>query len=488
MAVMEPVIATPDECFRFYIGGEWCDALEGGRLGIVNPTDESIIREVPYGSRADARRALEAAQAAFDGWRNATAYERGALLKKAADLTRERCDEIGTLMVLEEGKTLAGARAEVLGAADTLEWFAEEGKRAYGRIVPPSVATKRLWVLKHPVGVAAAVTPWNFPITLQARKVGAALAAGCTSVSRPSSQTPLCTMAWFTCFADAGFPAGVVNLVTGPPDEIVGEFFDNPICRKISFTGSTEVGKELVRRSADQLMKVSLELGGHAPVLIFPDVDPEQAAKVCAVGKFRNMGQVCISPTRFYIHHDLRAEFTEACVETVRAMKLGNPLDPENEAGPLFERRNVEKTEMFVNDAVAKGARVLVGGKRPEQFTRGFWYEPTVLDNIDRTMRLTCEEIFGPVMPLMDFSTIDDALRAANDTNYGLAAFVLTRDLNTAIRCAEGLEYGIIGINDTVPATPQAPFGGMKESGLGRECAMEGIEEYLETKMISLSL
>jgi len=486
MDVVTPVINTPDSCFRLYIDGQWCEAAEGGSLGIINPTDESIIRTVPYGSRVDANRAVNAAAKAFETWRQMTAYERGALLLRAAELSRQRCDEIATLMTLEEGKTIAGAKAEVLHAAATLEWFAEEGKRVYGRIVPPSVSSKRLWVLHMPVGVCAAITPWNFPITLQSRKLGAALAAGCTTVSRPSSQTPLCTMAWFRCFEDAGFPPGVVNLVTGPPEEIVGEFFDHPACRKISFTGSTEVGKELIRRSADQVMKISLELGGHAPVLIFPDVDPVAAAQSCAVGKFRNMGQVCVSPPRFYIHEDIRAEFTAAAVETVRNMKLGNPLLPENEAGPLFEARNVEKTEQFVADAVSKGAEVLIGGKRPAGFDRGFWYEPTVLDHISGTMRLTCEEIFGPVMPLLDFSDVDEAIAKANATTFGLAAYVLTNDLNTAIRCAEGLEYGIIGLNDPVPATPQAPFGGMKESGLGRECASEGIQEYLETKMVSL--
>ncbi|NUQ02039.1 MAG: NAD-dependent succinate-semialdehyde dehydrogenase, partial [Armatimonadetes bacterium] len=409
-------------------------------------------------------------------------------LKRAADLTRERCDQIALLMTLEEGKTIAGARAEVLQAAATLEWFAEEGKRVYGRIIPASVASKRLWVIHHPVGVCAAVTPWNFPIALQSRKVAAALAAGCTTISRPSSQTSLCTMAWFGCLADAGLPAGTVNLVNGPPEEVVGEFMRSPVVRKIGFTGSTAVGKELVRQSAAQLKRVELELGGHAPVLVFPDVAVEQAAHECVTGKFRNMGQVCISPTRFYIHEDIRREFTEATVEAVRAMKMGNPLDPENEAGPLFERRNVEKTELLVNDAVTRGARVLAGGKRPAGFDRGFWYEPTVLDDVSRDMRLSGEEIFGPVMPLLRFSQVDEALAAANDTSYGLAAFVMTHDLSTAIRCAEGLEYGIIGINDTVPATPQAPFGGMKESGVGRELGMEGIEEYLETKMVSIGL
>lgn len=486
MSVATPPINIPDDRYRLYIDGQWTDAASGGTLGIINPTDESILREVPYGDRVDAHRAVEAAARAFATWRHTTARERAGFLERAAALTRERCEDIATLMTLEEGKTLVSARAEVQQAADTLDWFAAEGPRVDGRIIPPPAAGKRLGVLHQPVGVCAAITPWNFPIALQSRKLGAALAAGCTTISRPSSQTPLCTMAWFTCFDDAGFPPGVVNLVTGPPDEVVGEFFDHPACRKISFTGSTEVGKELIRRSADQVMRVSLELGGHAPVLIFPDVDPVAAAQACAIGKFRNMGQVCIAPTRFYIHEAVRQEFTAAAIETVAGLTLGNPLLPEVEAGPLFEARNVEKTERFVADAVAKGAEVLHGGRRPAGFDRGFWYEPTVLDRIDGTMRLTCEEVFGPVMPLLDFADVDEAIARANATPFGLAAYVLTNDLNTAIRCAEGLDYGIIGLNDPVPTTVQAPFGGMKESGLGRELGKEGIMEYLDTKMVSL--
>ncbi|MCC7493414.1 MAG: NAD-dependent succinate-semialdehyde dehydrogenase [Fimbriimonadaceae bacterium] len=488
MLVAGHALATPAERFGLYVGGQWCQAADGRRIEVINPANEEVLASVPYGGQAEARRALEAAAAAGPGWRELTAYDRGALLRRAGELTRERCDEIALLMSLEEGKTLAGARAEVLQAAATLDWFAEEGKRVYGRIVPPSVGSKRLWVLHQPIGVVAAVTPWNFPIALQSRKLGAALAAGCTTVSRPASGTPLCTMAWFSCLHEAGFPPGVINLVAGPPDTVVGEFIDHPVCRKISFTGSTAVGKELLQRCAPQLKKLELELGGHAPVLVFPDVDVAAAAKECVVGKFRNMGQVCISPTRFYVHRSIREEFTAAVVAAVQQLKLGDPLTPGCEAGPLFERRNVESVERFVADAVAKGARVLAGGRRPPGFDRGYWYEPTVLDQIDRTMRLTCEEVFGPILPLLTFDTVDEVLAAANDTTYGLAAYVLTRDLSTAIRCAEGLEYGIIGLNDPVPATPQMPFGGMKESGLGREMGAEGIYEYLETKMVSVGL
>jgi succinate-semialdehyde dehydrogenase / glutarate-semialdehyde dehydrogenase len=297
-------------------------------------------------------------------------------------------------------------------------------------------------------------------------------------------------MELFQCLQDAGCPPGVVNLITGSPQELTDEFMENRAVRKISFTGSTEVGKELMRRAADQVKRISLELGGHAPVIVFPDVDVEQAAKVTTIGKFRNMGQVCISPTRIYVHDDIRKEFTEAAVEFSRGLRVGDGLDPNVDVGPLFEERNVKQTMSFIQDATAHGAKVLAGGRKPEgdQYRRGYYFEPTVLTDITRDMRLTCEETFGPIMPLMQFDTVEQALQAANDTNYGLAAYVMTNDLKTAIRMAEGLEYGIIGINDTVPATHQAPFGGMKESGLGRESGHEGMEAYLETKYISIGL
>jgi succinate-semialdehyde dehydrogenase / glutarate-semialdehyde dehydrogenase len=338
------------------------------------------------------------------------------------------------------------------------------------------------------VGPVATIAPWNFPVLLQARKIAPALAAGCTVVARPASQTPLSTMLMFQCLEDAGVPAGVANLVLSPPNEFTPEIMENPIIRKISFTGSTEVGKELARQAAGQMKRISMELGGHAPVVIFPDVDPEQAAKVTAVGKFRNNGQVCISPTRIYVHEEIRKLFTEAAVEHSRALKIGPGWEEGTDVGPLFEKRSLENTVGFIEDARSKGARVLTGGRRPEGFERGYWWEPTVLTDISPEMRLTCEETFGPIMPIMDFNDLEAVIRQANHPTYGLAAYVMTNDLRTAIRMAEGLEYGIIGINDTVPATAQAPFGGMKESGLGREGGHEGLEAYLETKYVSIGL
>jgi succinate-semialdehyde dehydrogenase/glutarate-semialdehyde dehydrogenase len=476
------------EKMKMYISGEWCDAASGRTLGIINPADESIIIDVPYGGAADCRRAIDAASLAFPKWSALTPYERGAVIRRIGALILERQEEMARTLTLEQGKTLAESRAEMVNSAANFDWMAEEAKRAYGEIIPPTVGHKRHWTLKHPVGVCATIAPWNFPVLLQARKIAPALAAGCTVVARPASQTPLSTMLLFQCFEDAGLPAGVANLVTGPPDELTDEFMSNPAVRKLSFTGSTEVGKELMRRAADQMKRLSLELGGHAPLIVFPDVKPEQAAKVTAIGKFRNNGQVCISPNRIYVHEQVHREFTEAAVEFSRNLRLGSGLDPQTDVGPLFEKRALDKTLGFLEDARSKGAQVLTGGKRPAGFERGYWFEPTVITDIRPEMRITSEETFGPIMPVMRFDSVEEALRVANDTTYGLAAYVMTNDLRTAIRMAEGLEYGIIGINDTVPATAQCPFGGMKESGIGREGSHEGLEAYLETKYISLAL
>ncbi|MFN3651873.1 MAG: NAD-dependent succinate-semialdehyde dehydrogenase [Armatimonadota bacterium] len=473
---------------QMYINGRWTAARSGKTLGIINPATEEVILDVPYGGREDVREAVEAAGAAFETWSKTTAYERAAILKRVAELIRERTEPMAQQLTREQGKTLPESRAEMAQSAANFEWMAEECKRAYGQIIPQNLPNKRHWTLKHPVGPVASIAPWNFPVLLQARKIAPALAAGCTIVARPASQTPLATMLLFQCLEDAGVPAGVANLVLAAPGDFTPEIMENRIIRKISFTGSTEVGKQLARQAADQMKRISLELGGHAPVVIFPDVSPEQAAKVTAIGKFRNNGQVCISPTRIYVHQAIRKEFTEAAVEHTRNLKLGYGWEEGTDIGPLFEQRSLENTIGFIEDAKAHGARVLTGGKRPERFQKGYWWEPTVLTDINPDMRLTCEETFGPIMPIMDFDNLDEVIRQANHPTYGLAAYVMTNDLGTAIRMAEGLEYGIIGVNDTVPATAQAPFGGMKESGVGREGSREGLEAYLETKYVSIGL
>ncbi len=473
---------------RMYIDGQWCDAADGRTLAVTNPATEETVQDIAFGGRKDAHRAIAAAHKAMQSWMKLTAYDRAKVLKKTADLMRERADAIARTLTLEQGKPLAEAKGEILHSADTFEWFAEEGKRTYGQIIPNSVAGKRHMTIKHPVGVVGAISPWNFPVTLQARKIAPALAAGCTIVCKPASQTPLCLVQVFECMVDAGLPAGVANLVMGPAQDIADEFLENPLVRKISFTGSTEVGKQLMRGAADQVKRVSLELGGHAPLIVFPDADPEMVAKAAVIGKFRNNGQVCIAPSRFYIHKDVQKKFTEVAVETAKALKLGNGLDAGIEVGPMFEKKALEQTQQLVDDAKHKGAKLLTGGSKSTRFERGYFFEPTVLSGLAADSRMLIEEPFAPVMPLLDFSKLDEVIAAANNTRYGLAAYVFTNDLTIAWKMAEGLEAGIIGVNDPVPATPQCPFGGMKESGLGRELAHEGLDAYLETKYVSIKL
>jgi len=484
---MAAAVAT-SQTSQMYIDGAWCDSASRKTLAVINPADESIVAEVAYGGIEEAERAISAAARAFPEWRAASVYDRARVLKKTAELMRERADRIARTLTLEQGKPLAEARTEVLHAADTFEWFAEEGKRAYGRIIPPANVAKRHYAIKHPVGVVATITPWNFPAALPSRKIAPALAAGCTVVSRPADQTPLTLVEMFSCLADAGVPRGVANLVIGPSRSIADVFFQNPAVRKISFTGSTEVGKELIRRSADQVKRISLELGGHAPLIVFPDADVEQVAQAAVIGKFRNNGQVCIAPSRFYLHEKIAQNFTDAAVELTRKLKVGNGLEPGVQVGPMFEARALEKTAELVEDARSKGGSILTSGARSTRFDKGFWFEPTVLRQVNGSMKIMTEEPFAPVMPLVDFSKLDEVIAAANNTPYGLAAYVFTNDLTVATRMAEGLEAGIIGINDPVPATPQCPFGGMKESGMGRELGIEGLDAYFETKYVSLGL
>ena len=473
---------------RMYIDGKWCAADNGRTLGVINPATEEVIEEIAYGGRAEVRRAIEAAHRAMPGWMKQSSWDRAKVLKKTAELMRERADSMARTLTMEQGKPVAEAKAEILHSADTFEWFGEEGKRAYGDVIPHSAPGKRYITLKHPVGVVGAISPWNFPITLQSRKIAPALAVGCTVVSKPASQTPLSLIQLFECMIEAGAPAGVVNLVMGPAQEIAEELLENPLCRKISFTGSTEVGKQLMRGAAEQVKRISLELGGHAPFIVFPDADPEVVAKAAVVGKFRNNGQVCIAPSRFYVHKDVEKKFTEAAVEFARNLKLGNGLDAGVEVGPMFEKKALEQTINLVEDAKKNGAKILTGGSRSKRFERGYFFEPTVLTGLSPKTKMLTEEPFAPVMPLLDFSRLDEVIQAANNTRYGLAAYVFTNDLTVAWRMGEGLEAGIIGINDPVPATPQSPFGGMKESGLGRELGHEGLEAYLETKAVSFKL
>ena len=473
---------------QLYINGEWVDGENADTLGVINPATEEILADVAYGTAADARHALEAAHRAMPVWQGMTVYERAVKLKAIAEAIRENLDYIAVAMTMEQGKPLVESRGETMVSAATFEWFAEEAKRAYGRTIPASFTHKRLFTVRHPVGVCAAVSPWNFPILLQARKIAPALAVGCTTVSRPSSQTPLCLLRLFELMESVDLPPGVINLVMGPPAELMEEFMSNRICRKISFTGSTEVGKQLLQRSSEQVKRLSLELGGHAPVLVFPDVDIEAAAQASVIGKFRNNGQVCICPTRFYAEKSIESDFLDACVEATKKIKMGNGLEEGVDVGPMFEARALDKTEEIIQDAVGKGANLVLGGSRSSRFDKGYFFEPTVMTGMSDQMRIMTEEPFAPVLPVLSFENIDEAIAKANDTNYGLAAYVMTNDLTAAMKCAEGLEFGTIGINDTVPATPQGPFGGLKESGIGRENAIEGLDVYLETKFVSIAL
>ena len=480
---------------QLFIDGAWVDSATGKKLAVINPATEESIAEVSFGNRADCARAVAAAVAAMPAWMKLTAYDRAKVLKKTADLMRERADNLARTMTMEQGKPVGEAKLEVLHSADTFEWFAEEGKRSYGQVIPPAKPEKRHMTIKHPVGVVGAISPWNFPMTLSVRKIAPALAAGCTIVCKPASQTPLSLIGVFECLFDAGkavfengLPKGIANLVMGSASEISDEFMQNEAVRKISFTGSTAVGKQLMRQAADQVKRLSLELGGHAPFIVFPDADPEVVAKAAVLGKFRNNGQVCISPSRFFVHKDVEKKFTEVAVAEAQKLKMGNGLEEGVVVGPMFEKKAMENTQALIDDAKGKGAQVLTGGGRSSKFPKGYFFEPTVLKGLSPNAKILTEEPFAPVMPVLDFSKLDDVIAQANNTKYGLAAYVFTNDLSIAWRMAEGLEAGIIGLNDPVPATPQCPFGGMKESGLGRELAHEGLEAYLETKYVSMVL
>ncbi len=474
--------------FQQYIGGQWLNANNGKTWDVIDPATETPIASVPFGDATDARAALEAAKAAQPGWAARTAYERAAILIKAANILRERCDEYAPIMTRECGKPLSESRGEWLSSANLLEWFAEEGKRAYGRTIPARAKDKRLVVLHQPIGVVATITAWNFPAWLLARAWGAALAAGCTVVGRPSELTPMSAMVLTNVLVEAGLPPGVLNLVNGDPASMGDEFLHNPICRKISFTGSTRVGKLLMRGAAENITRLSLELGGSAPVLIFPDVDLDWAAQQAVIQKYRNNGQVCVSPQRFYVHSDIQEQFIDKVQTLVSALKVGHGLDAGTNIGPLVTAAQREKVETLTHDAISKGAAVVIGGTRPADRPKGYFFQPTVLTGIAPDMRIAREEIFGPVMPIVPFHSTDEALALANDTEYGLAAYVVTRDLNTAIRMYEGLEFGIIGVNDFAPTATEGPFGGMKTSGIEREQGSEGLMKYLETKLVSIGL
>lgn len=472
--------------YQQYIDGAWAPAIGGGTWDVVNPATEEAIRTVPYGSGDDCRAAIDAAARAFPAWSRLTPYDRGAILQKAAARIRELADTLAHTTVLESGKPVLQARGEWLVAADLFDWFAEEGKRAYGRTIPSRAVAKRMTVLRQPMGVIGVITAWNFPAYNPARAWAAALAAGCTVVGRPSEYTPLTAMALAGILAEAGLPPGVLNLINGDPAAMGQEMLNHPAVRKISFTGSVRVGKILMDGASRTVTRLSLELGGNAPVIVMPDVDLERVSSGGVTSKFRNNGQVCVAPQRFLVHRRIAEAFADQAADRARTLKVGSGLDTDVQVGPLINARQRDHVAALVGDASARGVEIRTGGQRPATLQRGYFYEPTVLAGVTAGMPVFEEEIFGPVMPITPFDEIEEALALANRTPYGLAAYVWTNDLRAAVKLSEGLEFGIVGVNEWAPHATEAPFGGWKQSGLGHESGAEGLSEYLETKLVAI--
>jgi len=474
-----------------YIDGEWVAAQSGKMFDVFNPANGEVIGQAPDGGREDAALAIQAAGEAFQTWSDTTAYQRSGYLYAAYRIMMDRKEDLARLMTREQGKPLKAARNEVQYGADFLLWFAEEAKRVYGETIPAPRPDQRFIVRHEPVGVVGAVTPWNYPISMITRKVAPAIAAGCTIVLKPAEATPLCAMAIYRVFHDAGIPAGVVNLVTAlDPIPIGDEFVRNPGVHKLTFTGSTAVGKLLARGAAAQMKRVSLELGGHAPFIVFADANPKQAATGAMLVKFLNTGQACISPNRIFVHRDHVDAFLEEATTRIGRMQAGNGMEEGVSIGPLVGAAALEKVQRQVDDALAQGATLVCGGNRLTEggLDKGYFFGPTLLSGITPAMQIYREETFGPVAPVIPFETEEEVLEMANDTHYGLAAYIYTRDIARGLRVFEKLRFGIVGINDINPTAAAAPFGGMKESGLGREGGREGIAEYLETKLGGFSI
>ena len=469
---------------RCLIDGQWVEADSRARIKVDNPADGTLVGTVPECGAAETRRAIAAAGAALPGWRAMLAKERSAILRKWFDLVVANADDLGQLLTAEQGKPLAEAKGEVLYGASFIEWFAEEAKRIYGDVIPSQAADKRIVVIKQPIGVVAAITPWNFPNAMITRKAGPALAAGCTMVLKPASQTPFSALALAELAVRAGMPRGVFNVVTGNARAIGGEFTSNATVRKITFTGSTEIGRVLMRQSADQIKKLGLELGGNAPFIVFDDADLDAAAAGAIVSKYRNNGQTCVCANRIYVQDSVYDAFAAKLAEKVRALKVGKGTDPGVVLGPLIDDAAVTKVEEHVADAVAKGAKVALGGKR--HALGGRFFEPTILTGVTKEMKVSHEETFGPVAPLFRFKDEADVIAQANDTEFGLASYFYARDMGRVWRVAEALEAGIVGVNTGLISTEVAPFGGVKQSGLGREGSKYGIDDFVEIKYLSL--
>ncbi len=467
-----------------YVDGAWIGAETGARFAVHNPADGAWLADVPSCGAAETERAIAAADRAFAGWSRSTAKERGAVMRRWFDLLMVHADDLATLMTLEQGKPLAEARGEVTYGAAFVEWYAEEAKRVYGDTLPSPFPSRRLFALKQPIGVCGMITPWNFPMAMITRKCAPALAVGCTVVIKPAGLTPLTALATAELAARAGFPPGVLNMLTGSSQAIGGALTASKTVRKLSFTGSTPVGKILLKQCADTVKKVSMELGGHAPFIVFDDAELEAAADGAVASKFRNAGQTCVCMNRLYVQAGIHDRFAGAFAERVAAIKVGNGLEPGVQQGPLIEPAAVDKVEEHIEDALAKGARLVTGGKR--HGAGALFFEPTVLAGCTPAMLVAHEETFGPVAPIFRFETEEEAIRLANDSDVGLAGYFYARDLGRVMRVAEALEVGVVGVNDGVISTEVAPFGGFKESGLGREGSRYGLDDFLEIKYVSL--
>ena len=470
----------------FFIDGAFLSGEGRDSEPVLNPATGQALAQLPHATTADLDRALALAAAAFPVWRSTSAYDRGRILKRAADLIRERKPAIARIMTLEQGKPLAESDGEIAHAADVLEWYGEEGRRAYGRIVPSRVPGLTHTVMPEPVGVCLGFTPWNFPALTPARKIGGALAAGCPVILKAAEETPGTAVEIARAFADAGLPPGVLALVFGKPAEVSSHLIASPISRKISFTGSTPVGQHLMRLAIDGMKRTTMELGGHAPVLVFDDVDPAATGRLAAAGKYRNAGQVCISPTRFYVQESAYGAFVEGFVEAARGVKVGDGLEPGVTMGPLANPRRVEAMERMVADARDRGGKIRVGGAR--RGNKGFFFDPTVITDLPDDALLMTEEPFGPIAPIVPFRTLDEVLSRANSLPFGLAAYAFTSSARTAAAVAEGLEAGMVGINSFAVSTPETPFGGVKDSGHGSEGGLEGLQAYFNTKLVSASI
>ncbi|WP_188455176.1 NAD-dependent succinate-semialdehyde dehydrogenase [Virgibacillus oceani] len=471
-----------------FIDGKWQTAESDQTETVYNPATMDAIADVSYGGKAETKKAIDAAHKAFSSWSDLTGRERSKILYKAHEIMLEETDRLAKILTTEQGKPLKEAAGEIKSAASFLLWYAEEASRSYGEWLPSSIKSKRMLVIPQPVGVVGAITPWNFPASMITRKIAPALAAGCTVVLKPAPETPLSAIEIIKILERAGLPNGVVNLVTGDAEAIGTTLLTSKNVRLITFTGSTKVGKYLMRESANHVKKLSLELGGHAPIIVFDDADLEKAAAMSLASKFRNNGQTCICANRLYVHESVQEKFTKLLIEKVRELKVGYGLDADTDLGPLINQQASQKVQTHLDDAVEKGARIVYGGKRLNGDLNGYFYHPTVLSEITDDMLVMNEETFGPVIPIQPFSDEDSVINKANDTDYGLAAYIFTENTSRAIRVSEKLEYGIVGVNDVFPAVAEAPFGGIKQSGIGKEGGHYGMHEFLEMKFVSMGI